>query len=171
MEENALYDIVEGIKYALVFINILLFIILYISIDFRDASESTVNSKPQARALIVIAHPDDECMFFTPLLHLLTAPKSKYHFPFSNPSFDLSSAWEISILCLSQGNAYNLAHIRVKELESVAKALNASVSIVNDSQLLDGMDTHWDISLIADHVLKHIQSQAYDAVSACFILI
>jgi N-acetylglucosaminylphosphatidylinositol deacetylase len=49
--------------------------------------------------LLVIAHPDDEAMFFTPLLLRL---KELQCF--------------ITILCLSSGNAYGEGEVRSKEL-------------------------------------------------------
>jgi N-acetylglucosaminylphosphatidylinositol deacetylase len=48
--------------------------------------------------LIVIAHPDDEAMFFVPTIKYLR----KYN--------------NISLLCLSNGNATGLGRIREKEL-------------------------------------------------------
>lgn len=47
--------------------------------------------------LLVIAHPDDECMFFTPTLTGRLAPR-------------------VSVLCLSSGNADNLGSTRKLEL-------------------------------------------------------
>ena len=56
--------------------------------------------------MLVIAHPDDEAMFFRPLLD------------------DLSHTHEFYMLCLSNGNADGLGKIREKELETSAKFFN-----------------------------------------------
>jgi len=66
--------------------------------------------------LVVIAHPDDEVMFFGPTLVGITEPSSQNH---------------VRILCLSNGililgfsnigNADGIGHIREKELVESAK--------------------------------------------------
>lgn len=53
------------------------------------------------RVCLLIAHPDDEAMFFAPTLLALTAPNTGNH---------------IKILCLSSGNADGLGETRKKEL-------------------------------------------------------
>ena len=59
--------------------------------------------------LLVIAHPDDEAMFFGPTLRAL----SKKGIP-------------VQVLCLSNGNADGLGKIREKELAASLKTLGIS---------------------------------------------
>ena len=53
------------------------------------------------RICLLIAHPDDEAMFFAPTLLALTRPETGNH---------------VKILCLSTGNADGLGETRKKEL-------------------------------------------------------
>ncbi|KAM4843022.1 N-acetylglucosaminyl-phosphatidylinositol de-N-acetylase isoform 3-T4 [Thomomys bottae] len=53
----------------------------------------------ESRALLVIAHPDDEAMFFAPTVIGLAGLKHR-----------------VSLLCFSAGNYYNQGEIRKKEL-------------------------------------------------------
>jgi len=57
---------------------------------------------------LLIAHPDDEAMFFAPTLLALTSPA-------------LNNT--VSVLCLSNGNAENLGPIREKELVASCEIL------------------------------------------------
>lgn len=53
------------------------------------------------RICLLIAHPDDEAMFFAPTVLALTRPETGNH---------------VKILCLSSGNADGLGETRKKEL-------------------------------------------------------
>lgn len=53
------------------------------------------------RICLLIAHPDDEAMFFAPTVLALTRPEAGNH---------------VKILCLSSGNADGLGETRKKEL-------------------------------------------------------
>ena len=68
------------------------------------------------RILLVTAHPDDECMFFTPTI-----------VDFQKKGF------KIDLLCLSTGNAEGKGEIRVKELLASARVLGIDRTFsVND---------------------------------------
>ncbi|CAF2358418.1 unnamed protein product [Rotaria sp. Silwood2] len=60
------------------------------------------------RLLLVVAHPDDECLFFSPTLHVL---RKQYHV-------------NLSLLVFSRGNHVGLGHIRAMELYGSCQALN-----------------------------------------------
>eukprot|EP00877_Chromochloris_zofingiensis_P002693 jgi/Chrzof1/12424/Cz06g34060.t1 len=94
------------------------------------------------RLLLVIAHPDDECMFFSPSINGVTCP--------------------VFVLCLSKGNAHGLGQVREKELQRACAIFQipaGQITIVDDPQLQDGMTTQWPKCVIAHHVqamlLKH----------------
>jgi N-acetylglucosaminylphosphatidylinositol deacetylase len=96
------------------------------------------------KVLLVIAHPDDEVMFFTPVLLTFAA-----------------SAHQISILCLSNGNFEGLGNIRSNELVKSAAMFQIParhVYVINDPELEDGMQNIWPAKRISDIVSKHIQS-------------
>ncbi|ORZ35287.1 putative deacetylase LmbE-like domain-containing protein [Catenaria anguillulae PL171] len=89
--------------------------------------------------LLVIAHPDDECMFFAPTLLALHAQSVPVH-----------------ILCLSTGNADGLGAQRVQELVRSAKVLHIPsdrVHYVDSPDLQDGMRTEWP----AREVIRHVR--------------
>ena len=60
------------------------------------------------RVCLLIAHPDDEAMFFAPTVLALTRPGTGNH---------------VSILCLSTGDADGLGETRKKELKKSGKLL------------------------------------------------
>lgn len=103
------------------------------------------------RIILLIAHPDDESMFFSPTLLRLTDPALGNH---------------VKVLCLSSGNADGLGETRKKELEAAALTLGVrkreDVFIVDDpAKFKDGMQEKWDEKQIAN-VLA--QAFAPDAV-------
>jgi len=110
--------------------------------------------------VLIIAHPDDESMFFLPTLHNLLNDKDK--------------KCNIFILCLSNGNYDNLGAIREKELHLAAKVISLystsstsdsdnnvtnriKVSIVNDERMQDGPETSWD-PIVIDQCIQDFMS-------------
>ena len=85
------------------------------------------------RICLLIAHPDDEAMFFAPTVLALTNPALGNH---------------LKILCLSTGDADGLGEVRKQELQKSALRLGlrseSDVFIVNDlARFPDGMDKYW----------------------------
>ncbi|KAL5343094.1 LmbE-like protein [Aspergillus crustosus] len=91
------------------------------------------------RICLLIAHPDDEAMFFAPTLLALTKPELGNH---------------VKILCLSTGDADNLGPIRREELKKSAKHLGlrseSDVLVLDDPRFRDGMDITWSKEDITD---------------------
>uniref|UniRef100_A0A8C9LH81 N-acetylglucosaminylphosphatidylinositol deacetylase n=1 Tax=Piliocolobus tephrosceles TaxID=591936 RepID=A0A8C9LH81_9PRIM len=82
--------------------------------------------KENENIALVIAHPDDEVMFFFPVLKLLFKKKKKN---------------ELFILTFSNGNFYNQGKIREKEFYNVWSYLGGekkNCHIVEDLQIQDG---------------------------------
>jgi N-acetylglucosaminylphosphatidylinositol deacetylase len=110
---------------------------------------SSPSSSPALRALLVIAHPDDEAMFFVPLI------------------VALRGAFDFSILCLSTGNADKLGAVRASELVASASTLGVPetrVAIVDRPDLQDGMQQHWDAEAVAALVRAQVRQCRADAV-------
>jgi N-acetylglucosaminylphosphatidylinositol deacetylase len=108
------------------------------------------------RALLVIAHPDDEAMFFCPILQFL-----------------ISNGCEVSIFCFSNGNADGLGLIREQELAMSANHLGITqdlIEIYNHPQLQDGMDRKWPIDLIEKRLKTRLQTEQIDLVSKMILL-
>ncbi|KAL8691129.1 MAG: hypothetical protein Q9218_003581 [Villophora microphyllina] len=101
----------------------------------RTSHPSFVNKK----ICLLIAHPDDEAMFFSPTLLALTAPELGNH---------------LKILCLSNGNADGHGQVREKELMASAELLGLrsreDVLVLDSPNFVDGMDTKWDKEKVAE---------------------
>ncbi|KAL8785075.1 MAG: hypothetical protein Q9213_003580 [Squamulea squamosa] len=89
--------------------------------------------------VLLIAHPDDEAMFFSPTLLALTAADSGNH---------------VKILCLSNGNADGLGKVREMELMVSGEILGLrsrdDVFVMDSPDFVDGMNTHWEVEKVAD---------------------
>ncbi|KAF2665256.1 LmbE-like protein [Microthyrium microscopicum] len=89
------------------------------------------------RIVLLIAHPDDEAMFFAPTVIALTKPELNNQF---------------SILCLSSGNADGLGEIRKKELKKSALHLGLrspnDVTIIDSPDFPDSITTTWSTKSI-----------------------
>lgn len=97
------------------------------------------------RILLLIAHPDDEAMFFSPTLTHLTRP-------------ELGN--QVAILCLSSGDADGLGGVRKGELVESALGLGVRerghVVVLEDDKLRDGMNQHWDPKYIASLLTQYL---------------
>lgn len=91
--------------------------------------------------LLVIAHPDDECMFFIPtIVNLISTTQSVFH-----------------ILCLSNGNYEGLGKQREKELHNAVRTLGLDthqVTVLTDFQ--DNPLLDWNDQLLSDCIYRHI---------------
>ncbi|CRK25911.1 N-acetylglucosaminyl-phosphatidylinositol de-N-acetylase like protein [Verticillium longisporum] len=90
------------------------------------------------RICLLIAHPDDEAMFFAPTVLALTRPETGNH---------------VKILCLSSGDADGLGETRKKELVKSGMALGLrqedDVFVVESPDFQDSMTLTWDAHKIA----------------------
>lgn len=93
---------------------------------------------PQACVLLVIAHPDDECMFFAPTIRSL-----------------VNFGVRIDILCLSTGNYEGIGKKRSLELLESCQVLGITGSVSIRDNLKDG-PVAWDICTVSNEVQSHI---------------
>lgn len=121
----------------------------------NDASLSKMKTATRKKILLIVAHPDDEAMFFTP-----TIGNMKDHF-------------DVFVLCLSAGNADKLGATRIQEFWASCKSLGilpanahkivqqeqqiadpeTRVILVDNEQLFkDGMQTQWQHERVASFV-------------------
>ncbi|KAF7378631.1 hypothetical protein HZH66_015418 [Vespula vulgaris] len=102
---------------------------------------------PPRRILLVTAHPDDEVMFFGPMIYWVTRSK------ISN----------IYLLCFSSGGDKQ----RKKELWNCTKLLGipeANVTIIMSSELPDSQSVKWPVDVLAENILHYIESYKINAV-------
>ncbi|KAI1497795.1 putative deacetylase LmbE-like domain-containing protein [Biscogniauxia marginata] len=90
------------------------------------------------RICLLIAHPDDEAMFFAPTVLALTRPESGNH---------------VKILCLSTGNADGLGETRRRELVKSGLMLGLrhedDVFVLDSPDFPDSMTQSWDAGRIS----------------------
>ncbi|XP_073421457.1 N-acetylglucosaminyl-phosphatidylinositol de-N-acetylase [Dendrobates tinctorius] len=127
-------------------------VLWWVCSSWRDAvSGRTVVLLPGVRApLLLIAHPDDECMFFAPTILGL--------FQEQRP---------LSVLCCSAGNYYNQGEIRKKELLHSCAVLGippSNVTLIDHRDLPDSPTVKWDECLLSALILNHIQEKNIDLV-------
>jgi N-acetylglucosaminylphosphatidylinositol deacetylase len=92
--------------------------------------------------LLVIAHPDDEIMFWTPTIKTLLG----YNIP-------------MKILCLSNGNYDGLGELREKEFDDVSRALNLSDNqILNIPELQDNITQKWEPSIVSQQIEEFLKT-------------
>ncbi|QIW94856.1 hypothetical protein AMS68_000374 [Peltaster fructicola] len=117
-----------------------LLIFAWLLTTFMIASFPVLRGK---RICLLIAHPDDEAMFFAPTILALSRPMLNN---------------KIFILCLSSGDADGLGHVRKQEL--VASALQLGITskehvvIIEDERFPDSMSKTWDAEAVSG-ILTH----------------
>lgn len=120
--------------------NFILFLYFKAKRNTRDYLKIVLNSLGEKEALIVIAHPDDETIFFYPTINALQSKSIK-----------------VNILCLSNGNFYNMGNIREQEMRNLCEHLKLnSVEIINNDKLRDDLYFNWDPHIVANEISKYI---------------
>ncbi|TYH75675.1 hypothetical protein ES332_D04G036600v1 [Gossypium tomentosum] len=100
--------------------------------------------------LLVVAHPDDESMFFSPTINYLT---SKGH--------------NLYLLCLSIGNADGMGSSRKDELYRacvVHKIQLQQVNVLDHPELQDGFGKVWNHGLVARIIEEEVYSHVIDVI-------
>lgn len=124
----------------------LLLLVTFLLFSFRGGRPLPLNSS--SKILLIIAHPDDESMFFAPVLRGLRL-----------------SGHRIFILCVSNGNFYGLGHIRSDELRRAVAKLGiqpGDVTVFDYERLQDGHD--WDIQALSNDIMYHVETLSVDCV-------
>jgi len=89
--------------------------------------------------LLLIAHPDDEVMFFLPTMKRL-----------------LALGKDLIVVCLSTGDADGLGTIRKKEFIHVMETLDVQKSLIlDDKRIPDGFNL-WDATVVCELIEKVI---------------
>lgn len=140
------------IRYFLAFViisNFLLIFCLTFSIRIKRKFVSMMNIKSIKEdihkvktTLIITAHPDDEAMFYSPMLKYLTELNCK-----------------IKILCLSTGNYDGIGSIREEEFRSISKELRMEDNAILDHKdLQDHFSKKWNDQIVSEQIKAYIDN-------------
>ena len=92
--------------------------------------------------LLIIAHPDDEIMFWTPTIKSL-----------------ISNKIPMKILCLSNGNYDGLGPLREKEFDNLSRLLNfPDNQIIDIPELQDNITKKWDPSVVSEQIEEFLKN-------------
>lgn len=100
---------------------------------------STVSTEDDRLHVLVIAHPDDESMFFVPTIRCLKAAGK--------------SVW---IICLTTGDYDGLGRIRAKEIVKAGKLLGVDKTIVRDT-LKDHPTERWQTNDVVSEIEESLR--------------
>jgi len=103
------------------------------------------------RILLVISHPDDECMFFGPTILSLTSREN----------------CELYILCLSKGNFEKQGKIRRNELWESCTSMGipeSNIILINATLLPDDPNVEWKVEAVAKLILNTVESLDIDGI-------
>lgn len=133
---------------TLLLVPVLVFFLWHMTASSIPPVPSNLRNK---RIILLIAHPDDESMFFSPTLQALTHPSLQNH---------------LKILCMSTGDSEGLGETRRKEIEAAAVTLGVrrreDVFVLNDDRFKDGMNETWRpeeiVRVLASAFAPHLNS-------------
>ncbi|KAJ1366458.1 hypothetical protein KIN20_027128 [Parelaphostrongylus tenuis] len=125
---------------------VLLFIVVILLLSLR--CNKSLPLQPSSKVLLVIAHPDDETMFFAPALRAIT-----------------SLGHRVFILCVSNGNYDGQGLKRSRELSKAVHFLgvnSSDVTVLDYDAFPDG--GRWDRQALSSVLLRHIEVLSVDCV-------
>ena len=139
----------ELFKWAFEVFNGLVGLLLYQKAQHQTRYSEQVDRHHQNpnrdRVALVIAHPDDEAMFFAPTIKEL-----------------VSEGKELTVICFSNGGFDGLGQIRAEELQASCQGLGVShVHLIDHPELQDGPKESWSHSLIAQLLQEHQKEGRY----------
>jgi hypothetical protein len=112
----------------------------FIKIEEENTTDKTDLKQVIKDILFIIAHPDDEIMFFFPTIKTL-----------------LNAGHNVRIICLSNGNADKIGKVREIELEKVCSHLKIkNYEIIDNENLQDCIKTKWDQEIVADVIKEYL---------------
>ncbi|GFR90710.1 phosphatidylinositol glycan anchor biosynthesis, class L [Elysia marginata] len=110
---------------------------LCITNDILSLKSDKDSDLVKKKILILTAHPDDECMFFSPTI------------------IYLSKTSEVFVMCTTSGNYYKKGEERKKELLESCKILGVAdhnVQVLDNSAFPDDPNAVWDLALLGNEM-------------------
>lgn len=152
IEETLQYawDTMEHLVIA-VCIYVCLCVMVYFATVYLRISPDCGQLRSVKRVLFVIAHPDDECMFFGPTIISLAQRHDCQMF----------------LLCLSEGNYRKEGKLRKSELWKSCNILGipeSHITLFRCSHLPDDPTIQWREDVVANIILNHVESLSIDTV-------
>ncbi|CAD5319654.1 N-acetylglucosaminyl phosphatidylinositol deacetylase-related [Arabidopsis thaliana x Arabidopsis arenosa] len=123
---------------------VVIWVASFFKIFFRatSISRATILDDGKKNVMFVIAHPDDESMFFSPTINYFT-----------------STACNLHILCFSTGNADGMGSIRDQELHRACAVLKVplqQLKILDHPNLQDGFGQLWSHDLLTEIIEEEV---------------
>jgi N-acetylglucosaminylphosphatidylinositol deacetylase len=132
-------------------IGFLVWTVVYYLRTIRNPTERAhVTLHHGTRVMVVTAHPDDECMFFSPTVVGLQR-----------------RGYNVHVLCLSEGNYDGLGSIRREELVASAGVLGIPierVAVLDNEATRDHPTRVWPAALVAQLVEKYVDEWGIGAI-------
>ncbi|KAF2592081.1 hypothetical protein F2Q70_00044069 [Brassica cretica] len=125
-------------------------IVIWVASIFKVFFGATSSNKKNV--LFVIAHPDDESMFFSPTINYLA-----------------SSGYNLHMLCFSTGNADGMGSIRKDELHQACAVLRVpleQLKVLDHPNLQDGFGQVWSHDLLAKVIGEEVSNHDIHTVIA-----
>uniref|UniRef100_A0A7S3CNW0 N-acetylglucosaminylphosphatidylinositol deacetylase n=1 Tax=Strombidium rassoulzadegani TaxID=1082188 RepID=A0A7S3CNW0_9SPIT len=130
------------------FLFLALILLYFLAMKYTSRFNARGHRKLQPNTLFVLAHPDDECMFFTPTIHGMQQSSNLY------------------ILILCNGGWDGLGKVRELEMEQSAKYQGfVDVKVIDDPRLKDNPGANgespleiWDVDVVVEQIHKHIKA-------------
>ncbi|KAL4238772.1 hypothetical protein ACF0H5_003479 [Mactra antiquata] len=123
-------------------------VMCFMYVKFSALNKLSRSSSKQ-NVLFITAHPDDECMFFSPTILSL-----------------LREGHNIYLVCVTKGDYYGLGDIRRKELQASCTRLGimpSHVTVIDDDRFKDGPENVWDLDGLGERILsviKRVQAES-----------
>ena len=107
------------------------------------------NKKKSQNFCILIAHPDDEVLFFGPtILNLLKQERRN----------------RLHVLCLSNGNYYGQGVVREEELRKSCLKLNRNIVVEIVTKFQDSPSIEWDLDEVESTVTNYVKDNRIDCL-------
>ncbi|KAH8582707.1 N-acetylglucosaminyl-phosphatidylinositol de-N-acetylase [Cryptosporidium sp. chipmunk genotype I] len=106
--------------------------------------------KTQENVCILVAHPDDEAMFFTPIIRQVCKQGSKVY-----------------VLCLTNGDYYGLGKLREKELLEACNTLGIlrdRIKVVSSDKFKDQPNEKWPYNDVISEIESFVDEFNIDTI-------